>query len=209
VRRYACHDIDELMNTGVRRGHLIDAFIPHLRTRWSEGCTNATVLYQEIKAMGFRGSVLTVRRHLHHWRVTGTPTEPWSTITPRKVTGWIMRRPDELDDNERDRLHQILSRSDEISTLHQLAAGFALLLRQRRGADLETWVQQAETSGVREICSFATTLRRDWDAVVAGLTLSHSNGATEGNVNRLKLIKRAMFGRAKFDLLRVRVLHRV
>jgi len=208
VRRYARHTLEELMNTGVHRATLLDAFMPYLTKRWEEGCVNAAVLYTEITAQGFRGSVKTVRRHLQHWRLAGAPTQPRPALTPRKVTGWIMRRPDELTDDQRHQLQQILGRSEEIAVAHRVATSFAHLLRQRRGADLETWVHQAEACDVREIRSFATTLRHDWDAVVAGLTLSHSNGPTEGNVNRLKLIKRAMFGRAKFDLLRRRVLHR-
>jgi transposase len=196
------------MNTGVRRSTLIDAFMPYLKKRWEEGCVNAATLYAEITAQGFRGSTQTVRRHLQHWRIAGAPSESRPAVTPRKVTGWIMRRPDELSDDERHQLQQILDLSDEITAAHQLATGFAHLLCQRRGADLETWADQAEACDVREIRSFATTLGQDWDAVVAGLTLAHSNGPTEGNVNRLKLIKRAMFGRANFDLLRRRVLHR-
>jgi transposase len=119
-----------------------------------------------------------------------------------------MRRSEELADGEREHLDRILRRSDQVAVTGRLAAAFASLLRQRRGHELEEWTRQAEASGVREIRSFATTLRRDWDAVVTGLTLSHSDGPTEGNVNRLKLIKRAMFGRASFDLLRRRVLAR-
>ena len=177
---------------GIRRHTLIDAFIPYLRKRWEEGCVNAATLYTEIVAQGFRGSAQTVRHRLQRWRLACAPAESRAALTPRKVTGWIMRRPDELTDNQRDQLQQILDRSEEIATAHRLAADFAHLLRQRRGSDLDTWAHQAEACGVREIRSFATTLRQDWDAVVAGLTLSHSNGATEGNVNRLKLIKRAM-----------------
>lgn len=90
-----------------------------------------------------------------------------------------MRRPDELTDDQRHQLQQILDRSEDIAAAHRLAAAFAHLLRQRRGADLETWAHQAEACDVREIRSFATTLRQDRDAVVAGLTLSHSNGATD------------------------------
>ncbi|WP_246258533.1 hypothetical protein [Amycolatopsis anabasis] len=133
MRRYARNDIDELMSTGARRSTLTDAFVPYLRKRWGKGCVNAAVLHTEFKARGFRGNVKTVRRHLQHWRVTGAPTESRPVITPRKVTGWIMHRPDELTDDERDQLHQIANRSDEIATTHQLAASFTLLLRQRRG----------------------------------------------------------------------------
>ncbi|WP_053720597.1 ISL3 family transposase [Saccharothrix sp. NRRL B-16348] len=206
VRRYARRDLDDLMSTATDRGSLIDAFVPYLRRRWGEGCVNAAVLYTEITAQGFRGSRQLVRRRIQHWRVAGVPAEPPPTVTPRKATGWIMRRPEELTDREQEHLDRILRRSDHVAVTGRLAAEFALLLRQRRGHELEAWVRQAETSDVTEMRGFATALRRDWDAVVAGLTLSHSNGPTEGNVNRLKLIKRAMFGRASFDLLRRRVL---
>ncbi|MFI9638037.1 transposase [Nocardia sp. NPDC051929] len=100
----------------------------------------------------------------------------------------------------------IIDRCDEIATTAGLAPEFAMLLRQLRGAELAAWTQRAQASGIREISSFAATLHRDWDAVVAGLTLPYSNGPTEGKVNRLKLSKRAMYGRARFDLLQLRVL---
>nr|WP_232542455.1 ISL3 family transposase [Nocardia bovistercoris] len=206
VRRYARTDLDDLLRSGVRRASLIDPFVSHLRRRWGEGCDNATVLYSEIVALGFGGSVQTVRRQLQHWRVAGVPVEAPVVITPRKVAGWIMGRPDELDDDERDRLRAITERCEEIAVTTQLAAEFAMILRQLRGDELSDWAQRAEACGVREISAFAITLRRDWDAVVAGLSLSYSNGPTEGNVNRLKTIKRAMYGRAGFDLLRRRVL---
>lgn len=70
---------------------------------------------------------------------------------------------------------------------------------------LEQWTAQAIAAGVPELQAFVTKLRQDWDAVLAALTLPYSQGQTEGQVNRLKLLKRSMYGRAKFDLLRGRV----
>ncbi|MEV6259139.1 ISL3 family transposase [Nocardia sp. NPDC051929] len=206
VRRYARSEVEGLLSSGVRRASLIDPFVPYLQRRWREGCVNAAVLHSEIAAQGFGGSVKTVRRHLQHWRVAGAPVLAPPTITPRKAAGWIMRRCDDLTDDERERLRTIIDRCDEIATTAGLATEFAMLLQQLRGAELAAWTHRAQASGIREISSFATTLHRDWDAVVAGLTLPYSNGPTEGNVNRLKLIKRAMYGRARFDLLRLRVL---
>lgn len=111
------------------RDRIVDAFIPYLRKRWSEGCVNAAALYAEITAQGYRGSVKIIRRHLQHWRITGPPAESPPVITPRKATGWIMRRPEEVTEDERDRLQQIPDRSNEINTTHRLAAAFALLNR--------------------------------------------------------------------------------
>ncbi|HEX4204490.1 MAG TPA: transposase [Ktedonobacteraceae bacterium] len=73
---------------------------------------------------------------------------------------------------------------------------------------LETWLKAAETSYLPEFESFASGVRQDQDAILAGLTLPWSSGQTEGQITRLKLLKRSMYGRAKFDLLRLRVLHR-
>ncbi len=77
----------------------------------------------------------------------------------------------------------------------------------QRCADLfETWLAQVEATGIPELQGFAAGLRRDKAAVTAALSLPYSNGQVEGQVNRLKLIKRSMYGRASFDLLRKRVL---
>ena len=82
------------------------------------------------------------------------------------------------------------------------------MLRERRGGDLEQWMTMAFHSGIAEWRPFVRKLRQDQAAVQAGLTLKWNNGPVEGHINRLKLLKRSMYGRAKFDLLRQRVLHR-
>ncbi len=88
-----------------------------------------------------------------------------------------------------------------------LIGRFASILVNRRGQkDLEQWTADAEAGRLPELRGFASGLRRDWDAVMAGLTLRWNSGPVEGHVNRIKMIKRQMFGRAKLDLLRKRVL---
>ena len=87
-----------------------------------------------------------------------------------------------------------------------LVREFADMLCNRTGRKLPRWADQAEASSIRELQTFAAGLRKDWAAVTAGLTLPYSSGAVEGHVNRIKMIKRQMFGRAKFDLLRRRIL---
>jgi transposase len=117
-----------------------------------------------------------------------------------------MRRPDKLTDNDRERLDAVCARSPILTAATELAHGFADLLRQRRGHELIAWVKTAEDSDIPELAAFATGLRADFDAVTAGLTLHHNSGPVEGHVNRIKMIKRAMYGRANLDLLRRRVL---
>jgi transposase len=89
---------------------------------------------------------------------------------------------------------------------YQLAQEFAMLLRGRKEEELSGWLKKVSASAIEELVSFAKGLERDEAAVRAGLRLPWSQGPVEGAVNRLQLIKRSMYGRAKFDLLRIRVL---
>jgi transposase len=88
-----------------------------------------------------------------------------------------------------------------------LAAGFAAMIRNRAPDSLSAWLSRAERCSVAGMRSFARGLRQDEAAVRAAMTVDWSNGQVEGRVNRLKTIKRTMFGRARFDLLRARILH--
>jgi len=88
------------------------------------------------------------------------------------------------------------------------AQAFAAILRQHIVEAFDGWLQRTRRSALRELRSFARGIQRDYFAVKAALELPFSNGMVEGNVNRLKFIKRSLFGRAKFDLLRLRVLAR-
>jgi transposase len=94
----------------------------------------------------------------------------------------------------------------DIARACDLARAFTDLVRQRRGFLLEDWILQAERSGPNPIAGFATYLRHDLDAVLAGTTLDYKSGIVEGHVNRLKTLKRQMFNRARLPLLRKRVL---
>ncbi len=84
----------------------------------------------------------------------------------------------------------------------------ALMVRRRQGEALDHWLAQVEARGVAELRSFAAGLRKDYATVKAGLMLLYSNGQTEAQIQRLKLLKRQMYGRAGFELLRKRVLYR-
>ena len=127
--------------------------------------------------------------------------------TVRQVTGWLTRHPDPLTEDDRLQLKQILDRSEALTATHRQVYDFAVMLTQRRGELFDEWIGEVDTNGTAPLRSFAAGLRTDLDAVTAGLTLPYSSGPVEGTVTRIKVIKRQMYGRAKFDLLRKRILH--
>jgi transposase len=125
-----------------------------------------------------------------------------------KKAVWLFARPfDDLSKQEQGELLAMLQTSAMAEILYQLVQEFFRLVRARQGTQLDSWLASVEASGISELQRFANGLERDKAAVLAGLTLVHSNGQVEGQVTRIKLIKRMMFGRAGFALLRQRVLH--
>jgi transposase len=186
---------------------ILHDYEPYLRERWNSGCTNATVLWHEISAHGYRGGYSSVRDHLARFRGNAAIPDPApEPPKARAVTSWIMTRPDDLDPADQASLDAILASSPELAAVTTHVRTFADLMTQRRGRELEQWMTAAAASGEPALQSFVTGLRADQDAVTAGLTLRWSSGCVEGHVNRIKMIKRQMYGRASPDLLRLRVL---
>ncbi|MFD7261679.1 transposase [Streptomyces sp. NPDC059874] len=111
-----------------------------------------------------------------------------------------MRRPDTLTDSQREQLNRILYAGPNLATARELAHEFSAIARERRGHDLTHWMTRALGQKPPPIQGFAAFLQNDWDAVINGLTLSWSSGAVEGQVTRIKLIKRRSYGRASFPL---------
>jgi transposase len=103
-------------------------------------------------------------------------------------------------------VEQLCQVDAEVARANQLIQAFLALVREHRGHDLETWMAEATHSGIDELARFARGLEDDAVAITAGLTLEWSNGVTEGQIHRLKLVKRQGYGRAGFSLLRQRVL---
>jgi transposase len=208
VRRFARADsVAELLTAHSTRASVLDDYTDYLQQRWAAGTPDAVALAAEITALGYRGSVKTVRRYLQplRSRQPATPRPP-APPTVRDATGWLTRHPESLTDDERGARDAVLERSPVLRATHDRVSEFAEILTQRHGHELHGWLQRVDTNGAPALRSFATGLERDLDAVTAGLTLSYSSGPVEGTVNRIKMIKRQMFGRANFDLLRKRVL---
>jgi transposase len=185
----------------------LDRFTPYLVRRWQEGRQIAAYLHNEIRALGYHGSKRTVRRFVESWRKTHAPPPVRRLLPgPQNLCWLLLRRRSELDDAERILLTELCRRSDELAMSRRFAQRFMILVRERRGTQLDQWITEVQSTGPPELRGFSRNLHRDWLAVQAGFTVHWSSGPVEGNINRVKLIKRQMFGRAKFDLLRKRVL---
>lgn len=139
--------------------------------------------------------------------ITDFSTQPQG-VTPRAAVSLLMRYPETLTEAQRTTLVQMRQAHQEIEQVMEVVDRFLTMLRTLQGEQLETWMEAAQQSHIREMQNFVEKLRKDQQAVQAGLTLTWNNGVVEGHVNRLKCLKRMMYGRAKFDLLRQRVLYR-
>jgi len=111
-----------------------------------------------------------------------------------------------LNDEQGGFLSQLQTKAGEVAVLYQLVQEFRQLVRHRPGGELDRWLARARASGIRELVRFSNGIERDLDAVTADLTLEYSNGQLEGQINRVKNLKRQMYGRAGFSLLRLRIL---
>jgi transposase len=209
VRRYAhaASPEEASLGTGAGRYGQIHAYSPYLYRRWNEGCTDAARLHAEITELGYRGSKRTVRRHLEQVRASGKPApDKPKELTVRKASWLITAHPDKINESNALKLKQLLSRCPELEAVADCVRAFAQMMTERRGSDLDSWLTRAEHTGLKPLRSLARGLRQDFDAVTAGLTLEWSSGRVEGNVNRIKRIKRDGYGRAGFDLLRRQIL---
>jgi transposase len=128
------------------------------------------------------------------------------TPSVRQVTSWLQRPPPALTVEQTQFVAQLCENTPDIGVVRELALAFRQLMKERARVALSAWVETAEQCPVPELRTFAVGIRQEYQAVMASLEYPWSNGQVEGQVNRLKTIKRQMYGRANFDLLRARVL---
>ena len=209
VRRfYRAATADELLaKTRDGRPSLLDAHKPYLHQRWNEGCTNVRQLHAELREQGYRGGYGTIRDYVQPFRELGAapPAVP-APPKARDVASWILTHPDNLGDDQETALAQIRNRCPHLDALAGHVTGFAKILTGLKGDQLDEWITAVEADDQPDLHSFVHGLEHDHDAVINGLTLPWSSGVVEGNVNRIKMLKRQMYGRASFALLRKRVL---
>ena len=206
-----------------QRKPLIEPYKDYLIKRWNEGCRNAQLVYRELKEQGYTGSDQPVQRYFVQFRkkkdgrkfkqvdpaneapVQAPPKHP---PTASQVAHWITFKEDQRLEWQQKYLTQLCEADDEIAQTSVLIEDFTTMLRERGGERFDGWLSRVEEQGVSELQSEALGLKKDYDAVKAGLTLEWSQGQVEGQVHRLKLIKRQMYGRGSFKFLRKRVLQR-
>lgn len=198
----------------------VERYLDALRARWAEGERNARVLARHLRTLGYTGGYDMVRRYVSSWR---TPEERLQVVGPRPTVrapvpaklnrpgshrlSWLLIKDDiARDAGDAALLVELLRSCEPIRVATDLVRSFGAAVRERDLPALTAWHKQASDPGsTQEMNGFAESLSRSWPEVKAAVEHNWSNGRTEGHVNRLKLIKRKMYGRAKLDLLRIRV----
>jgi transposase len=178
----------------------------YMTKRWDEGCHNATQIWREIRKRGFNGS----RRIVSEWatkkRKSMQPSGsdlasekiiPWSASR----ASWLMAKQEEkLTEEDRQALERMKQADEKVAEAYILGQRFAGMVRERQHESLLPWLEDVAKSKISALTGFANGIKQDLDAVTNALSLPWSNGQTEGQVNRLKLIKRQMYGRANFGI---------
>ncbi len=204
VQRFArAGSADELLGKATTRESKLDQFKPYICQRWNQGVTDAAALHAELQERGWVGSVQTVRRYVRPFRQARTAPDPAPAVPKTRLT-----RPDHLQAGEQAQLAAIRARCPHIDALAGHVTAFAEMMTARTGSrDLEAWLAAVEADDQAGLRSLAAGIRTDQQAVTNGLTLHWNSGRVEGTVKKIiKMIKRQMYGRAGFDLLRKRVI---
>jgi transposase len=208
-------DLPEHGNRRRQRPSKLDAFKPHLKARAAEGCFNALRLYRELRQRGYDGGVTLVKQYVRRLRkvdggAVNTAAERARRAGPASVRlfAWWLLLPERLPAERRQWVRYALDQLPELQTVVTLVREGWQTLRDGDERRFERWRQSVEASGIALLQRYVSSLLRESRAVRNALALPWSNGRTEGHVNRLKTIKRSMYGRANFDLLQAKVLYR-
>ena len=196
-------------------GHrsLFDPYAAFVLEQWQAGIHDGKQLYAEIRQQGYAGSLRLVRAFLQPLREQRRKSEeivPPSSVeqfSAHNAVWLFIRDPKKLTAQQQEQLAFIRESLASTETAYGLVQDFLTMVHNREGERLDVWIEAVQASQIPELQRFVTGILKDKEAVVAGLTLAYSNGPVEAQVNRLKLIKRQMYGRAQLDLLRLRVLH--
>jgi transposase len=204
-----------------RRANILDPYEPYLRERYQPGERNGLGRWRAVKARGYSGTSRNVSRLLTYWRQqeqqeragqltsaehglggSAARTESASRrgMTPREAVGLRFRPRDGLTGEQHAMRADVCQLEPEVARVDGLCARFRQILRDHDVEGLASWLAEADESGIDEVSNFAAKRRKDRAAVEAAVTSPWSHGQVDGQVNRLKLVKRSLYGRAKFEL---------
>jgi transposase len=196
---------------------VLTPYVPSLIRRWRESGADSRQLWREIQTLGYTHSAQTVGRFITRLRRAADAGQPLESQrssytrsqgpSARAVSFVMVCQAAKRSAEAQTYLDQLCQMDANITRVYRLTHAFLAIVRKRRGEALEAWMAEAMHSGIDALARFARGLRDDLTAIKAGLTLEWSNGVTEGQIHRLKLLKRQGYGRAGFALLRQRVLH--
>jgi transposase len=194
---------------------LIDPYRDYLRQRVLDGQTSSRPLWHELRDLGFPGghstvytAIVQLRQELGlpvPQRTRAQPIANPRPLTARALASLVLLPPDALSEFQQDLIAQASQLHPAIQLAPHLAQEFATMLRQH--TLLNSWIRAVQPSHLPSLITLVSGLRQDYDAVRAAFILPWSHGHVEGQITRLKVLKRLMYGRANFDLLRLRVLH--
>ncbi len=180
-------------------------YLKYMHARWDAGVRSPAVLYREVTGQGYEGSYSMLRRVVGRWRREGARPAGISLSTSLSLTRRWRR---DLGEEETAVVDRFLGPDPDLAVAYGLKESFREAMAARDQRLLDMWLDRAAASGTKGFMQLARGMRRDYAAVSAAFTSPWSNGQTEGQNTRLKLIKRLGYGRANPDLLRARVLHR-
>ncbi|MEP7308515.1 MAG: transposase [Acidobacteriota bacterium] len=207
-----------------------DFYEEQLRRRWTEGCQDGRRLMAEIQALGFVGCYSGLARLLAPWRdpvqapleittdsAVNTADRPAASndapasvcvrhVSPRRAAALLSQPRPLLTARQAEIVDGLKERCPGFTTMRRLVLSFRTILRVGKVETLHRWLARAQTTSIRPLQRFVKTLRRDIEAVQGAITEPWSNGPVEGHINRLKTLRRQMYGRAGVDLLRARLL---
>jgi transposase len=204
-----------------RGDSVLNPYKPSFRERWNAGCYTAMRLFRDLRQRGYAGGYGVVAAYARRLRQAQglspgqrrprrslpSVAEPGcQPLTPRRATWLVLQREAKRTEAEAQQLTQLHAQSAEVAEAMDLAQDFAQLVRQRQPAPLDPWLTRATARTLEAFQRFANGLQEDYQAVKAGVTLPWSTSPVEGHINRLKMLKRQMFGRARLDLLSRRFL---
>ena len=204
-----------------RRQSKLDPYLPYLRKRWEEGCHNGLQLARELHAQGFHGSASLVRRLIGDWRarLPGPPQRVRGKkrqaappakrrLSPQQASWLLVTDQQQLTADQRALIERICQADAAFQDLYELGQDFVQMVKHRQARQLDPWLRRVNQSSSTDLQGFASGIKRDYAAVKMALSVPWSQGQVEGQITRLKLLKRQMYGRARFELLRSRVLRR-